>query len=250
MKVLIFSDSHLSNSFDQLLFEKLTEVITKVDLVVINGDFFDGYVCTIKDFTQSEWRKLFPYLLDKNAIYIFGNHDTKEMTGEEARKFSTKQVDKFELKLGKKELTITHGHRFAPEFNAKHPRLAKYFVRFYPILYWFSKNRGLLGNIYRRFMAGHYNKLLDSVKAYAQENKQGTQGTQGNWGKHDGQGNRGKHGRQHEQILLVGHTHNSYVDLSAGLVCIGPFANGVANFVIIDTVKESIKVYQEEYDKN
>ncbi len=80
MKTIVLSDTHLYEEFDEKKFNFLKRIISKVDRVIINGDFWDSYICSFSDFINSPWKKLFPLLKTKKTVYIYGNHDKKSLT--------------------------------------------------------------------------------------------------------------------------------------------------------------------------
>ncbi len=67
--ILIFSDTHLTTKYDRKKFELLSKLIGSSDRVIINGDFYEGYVINFGQFIASPWRNLFPLLKEKKAIY-------------------------------------------------------------------------------------------------------------------------------------------------------------------------------------
>lgn len=123
MKYLVFSDTHFTERFDQRQFDCLINAISNVDKVIINGDFWDGYMTTFDKFLASEWNKLFPILRSKDSIYLHGNHDKKVLADERVSLFSAEQGDEFEFALGKQKVFIQHGNKLAPTLEDMHPKL-------------------------------------------------------------------------------------------------------------------------------
>ncbi len=111
MRTLIFSDSHLTNRFNESKFKLLQRLISSVDQVIINGDFWDGHLVSFDAFINSDWKKLFPLLKSKNTIYIFGNHDREQYVDERASLFSVRQLHNYSFKEGKTTFHIEHGNR-------------------------------------------------------------------------------------------------------------------------------------------
>jgi len=68
MKILIFSDTHLTSKFDQEKFDFLKKIVNSSDRVIINGDFWDSWFTNFDDFVKSRWNKLFPLLKKKNTM--------------------------------------------------------------------------------------------------------------------------------------------------------------------------------------
>lgn len=108
--ILIISDTHLTSTFNQKKFDFLYKLIESSDFVIINGDFFDGYLTTFNDFYASSWSKLFSLLKSKKAVYITGNHDPKHYSDDRALDFCILKTDKLILPVGEKYLHIEHGH--------------------------------------------------------------------------------------------------------------------------------------------
>lgn len=114
MKTLVFSDSHLTHKFDSEWFDYIKKLIKSADQVVINGDFWDGYLTTFDAFCKSKWKKLFPLLKKKNTVYVLGNHDKKEFMDERVNLFSNVQTLEHVFKSGNKNFIVQHGHLISP----------------------------------------------------------------------------------------------------------------------------------------
>lgn len=130
MKLLVISDTHLSLPFDIEKYHLLKRIISKSDQVIINGDFWEGFLLTFDEFFNSKWSKLFPLLKEKNTVYIFGNHDKKKYSDtEKIKEFSTIQTDRYVYKKDGKTYVFEHGDRFMPfekkEINIKDPKVKK-----------------------------------------------------------------------------------------------------------------------------
>jgi predicted phosphodiesterase len=123
MKVVIFSDTHLSNKFDLAQFEFIKGVVESVDQVIINGDFWDNYEATFDQFINSEWQKLFPLLKKKKTVYVYGNHDFQKFADERVQLFSDQQVEECSVKAGKYLLRVKHGHQIASSGDVMFPWL-------------------------------------------------------------------------------------------------------------------------------
>lgn len=126
MKILIFSDTHLVKAFDQKIYTHLVDAINSVDKVIINGDFWDGFVILFDDFVKSKWSVLFPLLKRKSAVYIFGNHDRKEWSDNRVSQFSVSQTTEIVIKVKNFNYTVTHGNKIAPDVDEKYsiPRIS------------------------------------------------------------------------------------------------------------------------------
>ena len=111
MKILVFSDTHLFLPFDQQKFDFLYQIISKADRVIINGDFFDGYMTNFNDFVNSKWSQLFPLLKDKKTVYVYGNHDRKRLSDRRVNFFSVTQADRYSMIIDNKKYIFEHGHK-------------------------------------------------------------------------------------------------------------------------------------------
>jgi predicted phosphodiesterase len=109
MKTIILSDTHLTQ-FDTQLYDALQRVISSADTIIINGDFWDGYLVSFDEFVNSPWKQLFPLLKKKNTIYIYGNHDPEWMCDNRVSLFSVTQTLHHTLTAGEVEYHIQHGH--------------------------------------------------------------------------------------------------------------------------------------------
>lgn len=131
MKTIIFSDTHLTKSFNKRKFEAIYSVVESADKVIINGDFWDGYFITLDDFLDSKWNKLFGLLKSKNTICLFGNHDTPALVNKKSNEFCLEYKIYYKLTSDNKVFHIEHGNRLAPELSAKYPWLKRnmYFLK-------------------------------------------------------------------------------------------------------------------------
>jgi predicted phosphodiesterase len=113
MKLLVFSDSHLSARFDEAQYNYLYWIISHADKVVINGDFWDRDLCTFNQFVNSEWKRLFPLLLSKDTTYIYGNHDYAGYCDGRVNLFSKHQAEAVDMEVDGRKLHIEHGNKIA-----------------------------------------------------------------------------------------------------------------------------------------
>ncbi len=111
MKILVFSDTHLTHKFDEKKYKFLHKIISDSDRVIINGDFWDGYLTTFNKFIHSSWKKLFPLLKSKKTVYIYGNHDIHAYSNKNSGQFSVKQTYEYRLTVNNKTFVFEHGHR-------------------------------------------------------------------------------------------------------------------------------------------
>jgi predicted phosphodiesterase len=98
----------------------LLEAIRDADRVIINGDFWEGYLCSFDELVASQWsKKLFPALLAKKAIYLFGNHDLKKLSDERVNLFCEKTASQYEFKSGDFTFIVEHGDRVYPMLDSR-----------------------------------------------------------------------------------------------------------------------------------
>lgn len=114
MRILVFSDSHLFHRFDNNKYKLLERIISSADRVIINGDFWDGYLTDFNRFMRSPWKKLFPLLKSKKTVYLFGNHDKKEYSDKRTSLFSDVQTHQYRLTLNGTTYIFEHGNRLFP----------------------------------------------------------------------------------------------------------------------------------------
>ncbi len=123
MKTLIFADTHLSNRVHRKKLNYLKSIIEPADRVIIAGDFWDGFLTTLDKFTASGWNELFPLLLERQAIYVFGNHDRVEWSNDKVKLFSVQQAMAVDVIIGQRQFHITHGHTVFTSLEDKIPAL-------------------------------------------------------------------------------------------------------------------------------
>lgn len=219
MRTLIFSDTHLTTAFDQHTFDALKKVIASVDRIIINGDFWDGYVISFDQFVTSEWKKIFPLLKEKKAVYLYGNHDPEKWADTRVSLFSDSQGDTRELDVGHMHVIVEHGHRVDRLFSGSHrswwARVISYAYSFIETL-----EMRIFHNFPRYF--GIDKRIIQlQLKHYADK-------------KADDQ-----------ELYIFGHCHIPVYDLDKNIAITGAFRYGFANYIIIDDVE--IHPYLERY---
>lgn len=117
LKTLVISDTHLDNKFEQKKFDFLAHLFLRFDQIILNGDFWDGYLCSFESFINSPWKNLFPILKSKNTIYIYGNHDPQNTANSKTSLFSQIQTHHYKLKHKDKNIDIMHGHQIVKTFD-------------------------------------------------------------------------------------------------------------------------------------
>lgn len=205
MKILIFSDSHLTHVFDEKKYRFLKKIIEQADKVIINGDFWDGFITSFDRFINSPWKKLFPLLKAKKTVYIYGNHDHSKFSDRRVKLFSTVQTQKYELKIKDKTYTFEHGHSSFVFYNWEQrisPRLLRYLtIRAGYVEKFLTKSWGRS----TKYFGHHLNRRL---KKYA---------TPGNG-----------------HVVIFGHTHHAEHDKKINFVNTGYIQYGLAQYVILD----------------
>lgn len=223
MKTLIFSDSHLGKRFDPRKFDFLKKIIKEADRVIINGDFWEGFEMKFEEFINSKWKALFHLLKAKKTVYIYGNHDEKELSTPKTKLFSVKQTYLHKFKIKNKTFVIEHGQRLLPLidelifnklFGINPPEkfniLFEYFegtmIRLFPRFY--------IRQVYERFGT----MLKTKVKKTAKKN----------------------------EIYIFGHTHFADIDESNNFVNSGFIKHGLGQYLVIDE-GGNIKAKEEKY---
>ncbi|MDP4039939.1 MAG: metallophosphoesterase family protein [Candidatus Pacearchaeota archaeon] len=216
MKYLFFSDSHLSNTFDNKKFKFLKNIINNSDRVIINGDFWEGYDFTIEEFINSKWKNLFKLLIAKKTIYLYGNHDKKEYSNKKVKEFSVKQLQKLTIKSGDKTFYLEHGDRIVPlwdKYFKRMPRIINKFL-YYLERYAFSllgiKGVGIL---YKRFNEKMIEKLAKKLK--------------------------------NNEFLVCGHSHFMEFDEKNHFINSGIIKHGIGQYITID--EGEIELHNERY---
>ncbi|HRN71089.1 MAG TPA: metallophosphoesterase family protein [Candidatus Woesebacteria bacterium] len=205
MNILVFSDTHLNLPFEEKKFNFLKDLINKSDKVIINGDFWEGYFISFKQFLDSPWKNLFHLLKQKQAVYIFGNHDRERFSTEEISAFSTIQTNKYSLKFQDKTYIFEHGNRIVPLENGDvavsgkpnimtqiADQIEKYIIKTGGALY----QKGLY----------HYNKQIkEKIRLELKYN----------------------------EIFVCGHTHCAEVDEKNKFINTGIIKHGLAQYMFI-----------------
>lgn len=214
MKILVLSDTHLTEKFDEKKFNFIKKIITPVDQVILNGDFWDGYKTTFNNFISSSWNKLFPLLKSKKTIYIFGNHDQKRFNDKRASLFSQKQVDRYLLKTEKYNFVIEHGNKIYPFYDEnteiKTPLLIK-----------------LLFNIFERILIRTTGKLFFIIPIGRRLNRT--------------MKDRFKEKYSADKILICGHTHSPEFNTKNNFINTGFIMHGLAHYLLLNEEKLEFK---------
>jgi predicted phosphodiesterase len=210
MTTLVFSDTHLSSRFDPKMYERLKKLIEPADRVIINGDLWDSDLTSFDSFLNSEWKKIFPLLKERHAIYIPGNHDEKKHMDERTTLFSDLLTDHYKISVGDKVVHIEHGHRIVDDLNIAHTLAKK--IKIVGIVYrWLTR-------ILIPLTKGKYLKLYSSM------NKEQKLWAQKNLGKNE--------------ILVCGHSHLAEYSPNEQFINIGAQIDSLESCLIVkgDTI--------------
>lgn len=216
MKIIIFSDTHLGPTFEQKKFDFLVNLINKSGQVIIAGDFWEGRLLTFDQFLNSMWKALFPLLKKKKTIYIFGNHDPKNLMDSQANKFSSSQRESYSFTSGKQNFLVKHGHQD---------------IQKYPLLELFSKNKvmfELLHSLSEKILVVMFGKnaLQILFRRYNKKIKSRVK-------------------IRKNEILITGHTHAAEMDLDNKYINTGLIRHGVGQYLLIENGK--IEFVEEKY---
>jgi len=125
-KILVLSDTHLTHLPDRRKLEFLLNLVRNCDRVILNGDFWDGYLTSFSRFIFSPaWQPLFKVLREKEALYIHGNHDLSSFCTSANNPFCVREEEKYEFEQGGQRFHIEHGHQLAPTPEITHPGIPR-----------------------------------------------------------------------------------------------------------------------------
>ncbi len=212
--ILVISDTHLSIPFEEKKFRFLATLIEKYDQVIVNGDFWEGYVISYDKFVVSPWRFLFPILKKKNAIYLFGNHDPEEYGNGSFDAFSIKQTDSYQVKANGHTFLLEHGHRLLPldsgDYNKRRratknmDRLEKYMIKGF-------------GAKYQKLLKPYNKKIKKKLTNVLNE----------------------------AEYYVCGHTHCAEIDHKNRFINTGVIKHGLAQYLVIRN--NILHLKQEKY---
>ncbi len=216
MKILVFSDSHLSRHFDKKKFRFLKRIISSVDRCIINGDFWEGYGWAFDEFIRSPWKKLFPLLKKKKTIYVFGNHDKKTFSDRRVSLFSIKQTGRYKLRLGTKTFYFEHGDRIVPFYDKIFDRMPHLIAALFERLEELSVK--LTGMKAIQVVYGHFNeKIKKEVASRLKKN----------------------------EYLVCGHISVAQMDLQNHYINSGWIKHGIGQYVMIEDGEPTL--HEERY---
>lgn len=216
-KVLIISDLHLSNRFNKKKFDYLKKLFNSADKIIINGDFWDGYLCDFDSFINSEWSELFDILISKETEYVYGNHDSKDFSDARVKKFATKDTESVDINFGGKNFHIQHGHKICPMGDHK--------IKFLKTKTWNQVSQTVFISAYYTnniVLKLHLDKLNTRIKQWKESNL------------------------QPDTYLVTGHTHNAEVDTQYNYINSGFNTFGYGSYITIDN-KGNVNLHKTRY---
>ena len=216
MKTVVISDTHLSSKVYPKKYNYLKNIIEDADKVIIAGDFWDGFLVSFDDFINSKWQSLFPLLLEKQAVYLYGNHDRPEWCDERVSLFSVENGMSTTLSLHEQMYHITHGHTI---FVSKEEQ--------YPIFNHAIPLRiGSFIDVTHKFLFGDRflkegNSINSSLADWVRDNL------------------------DEDHLLITGHSHYPEMNLAGRFLNSGFIGLGYGNYITIDA--NGPQVIKERY---
>lgn len=217
MRTIIFSDTHLTSDFDQAKFKYLENLIQDADRIIINGDFFDGYLTSFSDFLASPWNELLKLLNKKETYYLIGNHDRSARHDPRVKQFAQWSGDRLGLTIDGLQFFFEHGNRIAPSFDDRWPWLTRW-----KLLTQLSATLEAWGvKLLGRRCLIIYKPRSSLMKRW--------------WRKHP----------QSEKILVCGHSHYSEYQNNSTYINCGLIRHHLASYILVEN--GSIKLIKERY---
>ena len=216
MKILVISDTHLGNRFNQRKFDFLKKIITPADKVIINGDFWEGYETTFDKLIKSQWKELFPLLKQRSAVYLYGNHDKKEYSDKRVNLFSNEQGLQHKLKSGDKTFYFEHGDKITPFSDRYFKRAPKLLS-----LAWTLTEHIMTKLTGMWFIGLFYKKFNTRIKKYAASNL------------------------KRNEVIICGHVSIPYFDLDNHYINGGWIKHGIGQYLTIEN--SEVKAHDERY---
>ncbi len=206
MKVLVFSDTHLSDIFDEKKYQYLAKIIKQADKVIINGDFWEGHGTTFGKFITSPWKQLFPLLKKRHAVYLYGNHDKKEYSDDRAGIFSDIQTKRYKLLSGDKTFIFDHGDAYALIFNNLFEKYSGLNRKSITYLLSHLHEHIVSKKLTRLFFQRYNDQIKKRLSSIVAEN----------------------------EILVCGHTHCAEFNLKNRYINTGPNVFGIGHYIYIE----------------
>ncbi len=212
MKILVISDVHLTEKFDEKKYNFLKKIISSVDQVILNGDFWDGHASTFNSFINSKWKRLFPLLKSKKSVYLYGNHDRKLFSDRRVNLFSSEEALQYGVISGNKRFIIEHGNRICPFWDEEHEKVPKLIEPF--VLIGATIAVKTLGKYFFKIVSFPFNrKMKKTIKKTAKKN----------------------------EMYIFGHTHFAEIDLKNYFANSGFIQDGFAQYILIENGKIELK---------
>jgi predicted phosphodiesterase len=205
-KILIVSDLHLTTNFIQKKYNYLEKLFLGVDKIIINGDFWTAYYNTFEEFLETKWNGLFPILLSKKTVYIYGNHDKEIWQDDRNKQFSLLQLDKYKFETHGVKYLITHGHTYLGD-SISHENFMKVW-RFFKLDIVKYLIESLLLRALGRSVYKPASIMNNKVKSFSINQKK-------------------------INYLVIGHTHWAEIDIKSKLINSGIIHSGVSNYILI-----------------
>jgi predicted phosphodiesterase len=209
--LLVFSDTHLTPRPDQRKLDFLLRIIGEADQVVINGDFWDLCLTDFSSFIRAPfWQPLFRLLKEKEATYLYGNHDPETAQGKE-HPFSSSQPISLELSQAGQAFHLEHGNHMAPELDELYPWLPGWMRALGTHADNFLTQT--LGELYLRRSAD----LNEQMKAWQQNHL------------------------PPDTFLICGHSHYAELSMEPRFANSGSIRGGRASYLVIQNGKPELK---------
>lgn len=221
MKALVFSDTHFGTVFEEKRFNFLKQLIVQADKIIINGDFWDSYLCSVDVFLASDWRKLLQLLAKKDTWFTIGNHDRNITAIAETIGAEKRVKEKIELQIGKQSYHIMHGHQLSPEFEERHPQITKIGSRYYPSIFDWEESSGLMGKLSRLYFARKRAGIWQDFQSF------------------------GPAAKRTEQWLILGHSHLDRENIQKRIASLGAVRLGWASYAWL--TKNGSEIHLEKY---
>lgn len=217
MKTIVFADTHLSSRCYSKKFNYLKSIIEPADRVVIAGDFWDGFLTSFDKFVQSPWSRLFPLLLERQTIYLYGNHDRVEWSNDQVKLFSVQQAMTTDLTIGHQTYHICHGHTVFTSLEDKYP----IFNHSIPLR--LGANADVLHKLVwgKRFLSKKNSKINQPMREWT------------------------THNSPRAAFLICGHSHFPEINRHQGYANTGFIGMGYGNYLILDT--NGVQLVKDRY---
>lgn len=228
MRILIVSDIHLTNKFNKQKFDFLSRIINSADKVILNGDIWDSWFTDFDHFVNSKWNCLFPLLLAKRTVYIYGNHDSKKDCDSRIKLFSVFADNEFVLKSKDQTFLITHGDVLLQDTASLKEKLYNFILK--------KTDRSFAGDLVRRLI-----HLIEWIgfKILGPKHMNHSSISQKN------NSILKNKNRNTNQWLVCGHTHCAQINQRHRFANSGSIDYGFASYLMINN--GVIKIYKKSY---